>query len=90
MQFSGFNALLRRYPYCAICAALTIALGVTAWILHGQIADLEVLQSDRAKEGEATLDLLVGVCRTPVHLRHRRQLEADTDSIWLLRRRRPA
>ena len=29
-------------------------------------------------------------CRTPVHLRHRRQLEAITDRIGLLRRRRPA
>ena len=60
MQFSGFIALLRRYPHCAICAALTIAFGVTAWILDGQIAELELSQLERAREGEATLDLLVG------------------------------
>jgi Tfp pilus assembly protein PilO len=52
--------LLRRYPHSAICLLLTIALGIGAYFLHSQIADLETTQRERAKEGEAMLALLVG------------------------------
>jgi Tfp pilus assembly protein PilO len=57
---SNFSQLMRRYPLCAICAALTILAGGAAYYLRGQNAELEVMQKDRTKEGEAMLDLLVG------------------------------
>jgi Tfp pilus assembly protein PilO len=57
---SQFSLLLRRYPLCAVCAALTILAGGAAYYLRGQNAELELAQKDRAKEGEAMLDLLVG------------------------------
>lgn len=59
-QLSSFVALLRRYPLSASCVILTLVLGVTAWFLHGQIGDLEVVHRERTKEGEAMLALLVG------------------------------
>lgn len=52
--------MLRRYPHSAVCLLLTIVLGLGAFYLHSQIADLETTQRERAKEGEAMLDLLVG------------------------------
>lgn len=55
-----FVALLRRYPYCAACAVLTVALGGGAWYLSDQNDELEIVRQDRAKEGEAMLTLLVG------------------------------
>lgn len=52
--------LLRRYPYSAVSFLLTVALGIGAFFLRSQIADLETTQRERAKEGEAMLTLLVG------------------------------
>jgi Tfp pilus assembly protein PilO len=60
MQFSDLTSVLRRYPYSTICAVLTIGFGVLAWVFRHQISDLEVVQQERAKEGEAMLTLLVG------------------------------
>lgn len=53
-------ALLRRYPYPAICLALTAALGVAAWFAHAKVRDLRSALADRSREGEAMLSLLVG------------------------------
>lgn len=54
-----FTQVVRRYPHSAICLLLTIALGIGAFFIRGQIGDLEVTQRERAKEGEAMLALLV-------------------------------
>jgi Tfp pilus assembly protein PilO len=55
-----FLALLRRYPYCAVCTVLILALSGAAWFISGQNEDLEIVRDGRAKEGEAMLALLVG------------------------------
>jgi Tfp pilus assembly protein PilO len=52
--------LLRRYPFCAVCTLVTLALAGTAWFLSGQNKDLEAVRVERAKEGEAMLVTLVG------------------------------
>lgn len=54
-----FVALLRRYPYCALCAVLALALAGGCWYLMGRNEDLEIALKVRAKEGEAMLALLV-------------------------------
>jgi Tfp pilus assembly protein PilO len=59
-QLEQFLQLLRRYPYCAACTLLTLALAGAAYYFSGQNTDLEVVRLDRAKEGEAMLALLVG------------------------------
>lgn len=59
-QLEQLIALMRRYPYCVVCAALTLALGVGCWFLWQDIDQLEVAHEERAKEGEAMLTLLVG------------------------------
>jgi Tfp pilus assembly protein PilO len=60
MQASDIIGLPRRYPHSTICAIATVVLCAIAWFLRGQIADLDVSQKDRAREGEAMLALLVG------------------------------
>jgi len=57
---SSFSVLVRRYPQSALCLVLTVLLGIGAWFLRGQIEELEVVQSERSREGEAMLALLVG------------------------------
>ncbi len=59
-RFEPLLLLLRRYPFCAACVAITLLSAGTAWILSGQNTDLETARVDRAKEGEAMLALLVG------------------------------
>jgi len=59
-QLEQLVALMRRYPYCVVCAALTLALAVGSWFLWQDIDQLEVAHEERAKEGEAMLTLLVG------------------------------
>lgn len=56
---SRFFQLVRRYPYCAFCGILSIALGGTAWYFWGQIDVLEVARQEKSKEGEVMLSLLV-------------------------------
>jgi hypothetical protein len=58
-QAAIFVALLRRNPFGAICTVLIVALTVASWFLWQQIADMELTRQDRAKEGEAMLELLV-------------------------------
>jgi hypothetical protein len=66
-QLAAFIALMRRFPFCVACAVLTLGLGAGAWflwgdpwILEGDITKLEAEHNDRAKEGKALFDLLVG------------------------------
>jgi Tfp pilus assembly protein PilO len=57
---NNLGQLIRRYPLSAICMVVTLLAGAVAYFLRAQNAELEVTQKDRAKEGEAMLDLLVG------------------------------
>ena len=59
-RFEPLLLLLRRYPFCAACIAVTLLSAGTAWYLSGQNTDLEAVRVERAKEGEAMLALLVG------------------------------
>ncbi len=55
-----FLTLVRRFPYCAACTVLIIALGGGSGYIAGQNEDLEIVRAGRAREGEAMLALLVG------------------------------
>ena len=59
-QLASLLLLIRRFPQSTICLGLTFVFGAASWVLHGQIAELELMQQERAKEGEAMLPLLVG------------------------------
>jgi len=59
-QLAAFLALLRRFPLASACVLVLILSGVSAWFLWQDIDAQEVAREDRAKEGEAMLDLLVG------------------------------
>lgn len=59
-QLAAFGALLRRFPFASICVGVLIASGVAAWFLWDDIDTQELARQDRQKEGEATLELLVG------------------------------
>src|SRR3954466_4145342 len=59
-QLAAFVALLRRFPFASICVLLLIGSGVGAYFLSDDIDVQEAARLDRAKEGEAMLDLLVG------------------------------
>lgn len=59
-RIAQFIALVRRYPYGAVCVLLTLALGGAAWFFTAQHDDLEVIRQARAKEGEEMFALLVG------------------------------
>lgn len=59
-RIEQFVALVRRYPYCAVCSLVIFALSGVAWYLSGQNEELEVVRQDRTKEGEAMFGLLVG------------------------------
>jgi Tfp pilus assembly protein PilO len=60
LSLADLVALLKRWPYCVICIALTVASGVGWWMLRDRIAELQVVHAGRTKEGEAMLALLVG------------------------------
>jgi Tfp pilus assembly protein PilO len=60
MNAAGLIALFRRYPYCTVCAVLTLVLAGVSWYLWGQIQVYEVARQEKTKEGEAMLALLVG------------------------------
>jgi Tfp pilus assembly protein PilO len=60
MSAHGFLGTLRRYPYSATCALLSILLGALAWFLWNQNHELEIARQEKNKEGEAMLALLVG------------------------------
>ena len=51
--------LLRRYPFAATCLFLIIGSGAGAYVLSGYIDTHEAARIERAKEGEAMLELLV-------------------------------
>ena len=59
-RLAAFLAFLRRYPFASICVVLIIAAGTGAWFLSDDIDEQELARLDRAKEGEAMLELLVG------------------------------
>lgn len=52
--------LFRRFPFSAACVGVTLLSALAVWYFTGQNEDLEIVRRDRAKEGEATLSLLVG------------------------------
>lgn len=59
-QLAAFIAFLRRFPVASLSVLLTIVFGVGAWFLSQDVDEQELARQDRAKEGEAILDLLVG------------------------------
>ena len=59
-QLAAFGALLRRFPFASICVALLILSGVGSYFLWDDIDTQELARQDRQKEGESTLELLVG------------------------------
>ena len=59
-QLTAFVALLRRYPFAAACILITIGCGAGAYFLWDYIDMEDAIRQDRAKEGEAMLELLVG------------------------------
>lgn len=58
-MLARFLVLLQRYPYCAGCAILTLALGGVSSYFWGEVRVLEMARQERTKEGEAMLALLV-------------------------------
>jgi len=58
-QLTALVALLRRFPFASACILLVIASGVGAYFLWDDIDRQETARQDRAKEGEAMLELLV-------------------------------
>lgn len=73
-QLAAFLALLRRFPFAAISIGVLLGCGVGCYFLSVDIDDQEVARLDRAKEGEAMLDLLVGGST------QRQELEAVRDA----------
>ena len=59
-QLAAFLALLRRFPLASACVIVLLLSGASAWFLWQDIDTQEAARLDRAKEGEAMLDLLVG------------------------------
>jgi Tfp pilus assembly protein PilO len=59
-QLTGAVALFRRYPYCAICLFVAVVCGVASWFLWDSVQEQQVVLENRAKEGNAMLDTLVG------------------------------
>lgn len=58
-QFEKFVALLRRFPFAATAVLIILGCGVGVYFLMDDIDTQEIARIDRAKEGEAMLDLLV-------------------------------
>lgn len=59
-QLAAFLSFLRRFPFASLCVVVTIVFGVGAWFLSQDVDEQEQARQDRAKEGEAMLELLVG------------------------------
>jgi hypothetical protein len=59
-QLAAFLALLRRYPFAAGAILIMLGCGAGAYFLSDDIDTQEAARLDRAKEGEAMLELLVG------------------------------
>lgn len=59
-QLAAFLAFLRRFPFASVCVLVTVVFGVGAWFLSQDVDEQEQARLDRAKEGEAMLELLVG------------------------------
>ncbi len=59
-QLAAFLAFLRRFPFASVCVLLTVVFGVGAWFLSQDVDEQELARQDRAKEGDAMLELLVG------------------------------
>jgi Tfp pilus assembly protein PilO len=70
----GIVALFRRWPLCVACIAVTIASGLGTWYLRGEIAGLRAVHTERSREGEAMLALLVSGST------HRAELDAVRDA----------
>lgn len=56
----GLMTVVRRWPYCLACVALTVISALGWWMVRDQIAGLHTVHAQRTKEGEAMLALLVG------------------------------
>lgn len=56
---SNLVVLIRRFPYCTVCLLLTVIFGAASWYLRGHVQELEQTHTERAREGEAMLALLV-------------------------------
>ncbi|MCX6951988.1 MAG: hypothetical protein NTV51_07460 [Verrucomicrobia bacterium] len=59
-RLAQFVAFVRRFPYCAVCTVVTLALAGATWFFIQQNADLEIIREARAKEGDEMFALLVG------------------------------
>ena len=59
-QLAALLALLRRQPFAAVCILFVVGCGVGAYFLWGDIEVQDAARQDRAREGEAMLELLVG------------------------------
>ena len=59
-QLATFLTLLRRFPFAATSILLLLGSGIGCYFLSVDIDTQEAARIDRAKEGEAMLDLLVG------------------------------
>ncbi len=58
--FASFIQLIRRWPFCSVCVALTLLFGGGIWFLLGENENLRVTHRARAAEWEAMLAKLVG------------------------------
>lgn len=59
-ELSAIFVFLRRFLFASVCTALIGVGGVAIWLLSQDVDEQELVRQDRAKEGEAMLDLLVG------------------------------
>ena len=57
--WSAVLPLIRRWPYCAACVAVTLLCGAGAWFVRSEITALLAAQAERARDGEAMLATLV-------------------------------
>jgi Tfp pilus assembly protein PilO len=80
----GFFAFLRRYRYCAGCAVVTLVAILGAWFLRGEIRILQLMLSDRAKQGNETLSTLVGGSTTRQELAFVREVTRRIDENLLV------
>lgn len=61
MSVSGTHVLdlVRRYPYCVACVAVTLACAAGIWYLRGQNEAIHTVALEKQREGEKMLALLV-------------------------------
>jgi Tfp pilus assembly protein PilO len=59
-QLAAIFAFLRRFLFAVVCTLVIATGGVAAWLLSHDVDEQELVRQERAREGEAMLDLLVG------------------------------